>query len=285
MTNKSYFKATFRLLGCDILVRCTYKACLDEIIDYFPTLQRNPDVTPDLIIDIEWEHAGKYLFRGRPDTEKGTTLKGVYVHSLGMTTDSEWNVLDPPIPPFVLSPIRDRFVGFHGGAVQTPDNAVVMILGSRGSGKTTIILTLANDYNCRVLTDESIFLHRRTRLIEPFPQPAGILTVPGNPKSKRPVRSDQVFRSLLTQPAIATHLMFLEPSKTLYQFGRLHSNATFQRLLIHARAAGSTFDEAVVTMFQLATELPSAEVHYITYNELKASAEMILNFAQRQQNI
>lgn len=270
------YKGNLSLLGCQILIRCKYKQCFQEIMEMFSPVATTTWGTSDVVIDCNWKAAGRYLFRTRPADSK--PLNGVRVHTKGKIATDDWSYLDPPIPPFVIDPFRERFVAFHAGSVQTPDGKCIIVLGNRGSGKTTTTLALVNSYQCSLLTDETVFLHKRTRLIEPFPRSVHLRDTDNNSLKKIGVAADKACKLVAHQASLATHMIFLKPNEEVQagELLKLSSAETMENLLQHHLYAGCSPDESMVTLTQLARELSSFAYRYHTFKDLLLLPQKIL---------
>jgi hypothetical protein len=249
MSNFPY-QQTFFLLGCYILVRCKHFSCLEGIRSYFSSSLCEPWRTPDVIIDCDWQEIDRYFFRSRP-IEDGIPLKGVRVHTQKNVMSEDWSFSSPPMPPFALEPFRNRFVGLHGAAIQLDDNKCLILVGKQGSGKTTSSVELVNKYGYRLLTDETVLVHRRTRLVEPFPRAMGIKDSITTEKLALPAK--QVCKKIANTPVLATHIIFLEPDSknSKNDFSLITPATTFVNFLPHHLDVGCNPDEAIATLSAL----------------------------------
>jgi hypothetical protein len=274
------YQVTLFLLGCHLLVRCKYKECLDQISQTFSPVICTPWSTPDVIVDCKWKKAGRYLFRTRPAENSGPLI-GVQVHTQGKLAESDWLYLEPPIPPFIVEPFRNRFIALHAGSVKTSNNNCLIFLGNRGSGKTTTTLILVDKYHCSLLTDEIVCIHKRTKLVEPFPRSVHVREN-GNGKNpqKIAVSADKACRTVANQSALATHIIFLEPNGIFgkQEFLKISPSETFKNLLKHNLNAGCCPDESMVTLVQLAYELPAFMYRYGRYEDLLFLPEKCLEY-------
>jgi len=272
------YQATLSLLGSYILVRCRHKACLEGITEYFSTALCETWCTADIVIDCQWEKAERYLFRARPVEDPIEHLAGVRVHMFGRLALEDWPYKEPPLPPFLLEPFVNRFVGLHAAAVEAPNGKGLVVVGNQGSGKTTISVDITNNYGCHILTDETTFIHRRTRFVEPFVGPIGLRD---KNSSKRIVPASKVCQRIAMKPVSITHLVFLEAADI--QRGELlpiDANTTFRFLLKHHLNVGCTIDEAVVTLLQLSRSVSSALFRYGAYKDLLDAGVPFMDFIQ-----
>ncbi|MEV2344428.1 hypothetical protein ABNE77_13685 [Paenibacillus larvae] len=160
-----------KILGGLIEVRCKHKECLDGIMDFFSTSISYNFAVPDIIIYCDWEQSDRYLYRTSPLDYRGPILEGVFYQLPGDRQVEQWDSYDPPLPPFVKEPFANMFVGLHAAAVKDRQNNAILFIGPKGSGKTTSALQIVNNSDSyELLTDETVFLRRRSLLVEPFPR-------------------------------------------------------------------------------------------------------------------
>jgi hypothetical protein len=274
------------LLGAHILVRCKHKTCLDGIALHFSPHITQKDRTPDVIVDCDWEESGRYLFRSRPSEKTGVPLEGVRVHHQGNFSETDWTPVSPPLPPFDLPPFRDRFVGLHAAAVKSPRGRGVLLIGERGSGKSTLSVKLANERGFEFLTDEVVCIHRRTLIVEPFGMAVGLKRDPSDPgMGKLLVAADKLVPKVARAPVQVSHTIFLSP----YAHGgesrpaaleKVAPNAVFRNLLAHHLDVGSSMDESLVTLLNIAENTIGAQLKYQTFEELFRSDELITEFVE-----
>lgn len=274
------------LLGADILVRCKHKSCLDGIALHFSPHVTRGRGTPDVIVDCEWEESGRYLFRTRPDEQAGTPLEGVKVHGPGGVSETDWEPLSPPLPPFDLPPFKDRFVGLHAAAVKSPQGGGLLLIGERGSGKSTMSVRLANKHGFEFLTDEVVCIHRRTLVVEPFAIAVGLKRDPSDAGAgKRLVAADEMVPTVARAPALVSHTLFLSPRPRGVEdappaLERVAPHVVFRNLLAHHLDVGSSMDESLVTLINLAENTVGAQLNYQTFEELLGSDELIMDFVK-----
>lgn len=275
------YTVTLALLGGLIHVRCKYQKCAQQIAEFFPTMASEMWYTPDALIECDWEEIDRYLFRSRP-ADHQEPLKGVRVYTQHCILESDWPYTDPPIPPFMIPPFKDRFVGLHGAAVVFPDKygAGLLILGVQKSGKSTLTLELVNNQKGQLLTDETIFIHRRTQLVEPFPRPLKIWEYEQDILTPKVVPANQACHHIARNAVLVTHVLFLEPQSSGIQtsFTQISPSDTLPLFLKHHLNTGCCADEAMVTLFQLAQKLSSAVCRYNSHEERMSLVPQIMNF-------
>lgn len=258
------------LLGGFILIRCKYKECAEEIKRNFVlNVVEKAWSTPDVMITCDWKHAGRYLFRSRPRSEPDI-LEGVKILSKGKASFQPWSFYDPPIPPYSISPFKERFIGLHGAAVKTPKGNGLLILGKRGSGKTTTSLELSNRYGCHLLTDETILIHKRSNIVEPFLRQ--IKQRQSENDEIKPVikPANEACKNVAMSPMLATQAIFLERKQNLFKsYMRNISKAEALKFLLkHHIDLGCNLDEAMFTLAYLANTMRFSIFYYSTHDEL-----------------
>lgn len=155
-------------LGGRLWVRCKHRACLDGVLGRFAWSRSERVMTPDVIVECDWETAGRYLFEPRPRLMTGA-LEGVRVLVAKQGTRFKpWMSPHPPLPPLDVPPFAGRFVGLRGAAVVTPDGHKTLLLGEGGGATLDAAFELVERAGGRLLADGAVFLHRRTQLVEPF---------------------------------------------------------------------------------------------------------------------
>lgn len=268
------------ILGTLVLVRCRTRECRDGIARYYGPLETHLWRSPDLVVYCDWPEAGKYLFRARPLAEP-PELAGVSVLQAGEAEARPWVYRDPPIPPLALPPLSQRFVGFHGAALVTESGAGLMVLGPRGCGKTTTAMTGVNEHGAGLLTDETIFLHRRTVIVEPFPRALGI-TVDPVAERKEIVPADEVCKRIVKQPKPMAAAVFLDrASGPGGDYAMLDAEDIFSRLLGVHIDVGCDADEAMVTVAQLARGIAGYRHEWQRYEDLVNAVPFLLSLADR----
>lgn len=268
---KSYpYQLSLFLLGSHVLVRCREHQCYLGIREYFgPAILTESWSSPDVIVDCDWADAGRWLFRARPgDNARATPLEGVHLHVRGQERPIFWTSNNPPIPPWDLEPLKGRFIGLHAGAVVLGEGGALIFAGDRGSGKTTLTLTLVNKFGGTLLTDETACIYTRTTIVEPFPQAIGVKS--GEDARKRRVSADSICERVAVTPAPASSIVFLEPTHGIrgIQLAPLTPADSLRLLLNHHLDLGSPVDDAMMTLFLLAYRLQAVVCRYGAYEDL-----------------
>lgn len=281
MNNEKYpYQAVFHLLGCYLLVKCSYESCLNDIKEYFANAECDFFCSPDVIVECSWQHAGRYLFRSRPENEP-LRLVGVRVLQKGKINSKEWKYRQyPPLPPLAIAPFKNRFIGLHGAAISYSEEKCFLLIGERGSGKSTLSRTLVNEQKYSLMTDETVYLHCRTKLVEPFIIATGIHEETPEGLTKKQVPAKLVYNSLKNKPSLATHIILLASSTTNNKINLTHlrQEETFKLLLQNHLDVGSSEDESLFSLMKLAKEVPSTILRYSSYKQLPAAIPLIREF-------
>ena len=157
----------------------------------------------------------------------------------------------------------------------------MVFAGERGSGKTAIAVKLVNQYSCMLLTDETVCIHRRTDVVEPFPRAMGIWksAVDGS-FHKVLVPANIACRNLASRSSRVGAVIFLdrESSNAGPELEPVGSGKAFEHLLNHQLDLACEPDEAMCTLAMLAKNVPAAKLTYNRYEDLDAAIESTLSF-------
>lgn len=270
------------LLGTRILLRCLSAECCQGIRDHFHPHQV-PDLwrTPDFIIECDWPRVGRYLFRARPEVEAQEPLVGVRVRGLGQPTATEWRGAFPPLPPFSLPPLRDKFVGLHAACVAMDSGSVLVLVGPRGAGKTTLATRLVNDVGGQLLADEMTCIHTRSMVVAPFAMAMGVTTLGADGRTRKdPVAADRVVNRIATKAHSITGGIILNPQAVGAPYLRLLSQARAFRLLLSQHLdLGTDLGECLTTLADLTMEVPFLELTYAGYDQIEPALAQLAELA------
>lgn len=268
-SQNDYFQTNLFLLGCQIEVNCKYVTLKEDIENYFPHFINERNVTPDVVIYCEWERSNKYLFRARPEKFLNEHLEGVYFKLPGKKIE-QWRNLNPPLPPNSIPPFKDRFVGLHAGAVVNNLNQATLLIGPRGSGKTTTTSQLVNTFGHHLLTDETVYIHKRTSIIEPFLREirARVKDHFSGEIKKQSKNVNEMYKSVYKKAVPAIQGVFLEPSNRLGIYKIDDEEDILKRLISNHRDVGCNNNESLYTLSLLSKELRFYVFNYRDYQEL-----------------
>lgn len=259
------------ILGGLIEVRCKYKECLDGIMDFFSTSISYSFTVPDIIIYCDWEQSGRYLYRTSPSNYKEPILEGVFYQLPGHDKVEPWDSYDPPLPPFVKEPFANMFVGLHAAAIKDKQNNAILFIGPQGSGKTTSALQMVNNSDAyELLTDETVFLRKRSLLVEPFPRLVLPRILINGEVTKCAVTAREAFKQVARQSALINHVFFLKRVSDSNGITGISTDEAYRSIVEHYQYAGSSFKESMITLSIVAKEVPFSRIHYSNYKELLA---------------
>jgi len=264
---------SIEILGGYILIKCAHEKCAQEIAQYFSPHICTRLVTPDVVVECDWEKASRYLFRARP-ADAPPRLDGVHVTTLYGRREP-WLSSYPPLPPLTLPPFAGRFLALHGAALVSPGGGALLILGERGAGKTTLAADLVNSGGYALLTDETAFIHMRTLLVEPFGIPLGFLgSVVDGPKSLVP--AIEAVRMIAKRPAWVTQVVILERGQVNEpRLTALSGPEVLRSMLPHHLDASAGQDEALLTLARLAFQAETYRFTHAGYEHLPALRPML----------
>ncbi|MFQ5617995.1 MAG: hypothetical protein ACE5FR_03400 [Rhodospirillales bacterium] len=270
------------LLDTTILVRCRHAACREGIRAHFgPHCRDELWRTPDFVVECDLPEADHDLFRVRPPEESDRPLEGIRVRCFGAAAVEDWTFAYPPLPPFSLAPLKDRFVGLHAACVRTAEGAGILLLGDAGSGKTTLSTRLVNEFGGSLLTDELVCLYRRSCLVAPFAIAMGVVREAEDGRlAKVRVAADTVVDAVADGPVSVTHCVFLSRKPgSPPTVEPIRPGAVLRGFVTHHFDIGTESEETLVTLAGLAMRTSCAELTYGTYADLQRSAESIVAFA------
>lgn len=172
----SFLKDTlhFDILGLRVQVQCACMRTQQKIAAYLyahakDPRERSPDLMVRLFEPLE-EDRFRYLFRTQP---KGAVQDlGAWVLYENSDGWQHWTRTQPVLVPFALPVLKDRFMALHAAAVVAPGSRqATVLMGSKGAGKTTVSMRLAQDFGWPLLTDETTaietFSHQCWPLVRP----------------------------------------------------------------------------------------------------------------------
>lgn len=270
-----------KILGGIIEVRCKYYECLEGIEAFFSASITDAFITPDIIIYCNWKKADRYLFRTRPKEDGDEFLPGVFYQKSGSTEILPWDSYDPPLPPFIKKPFINSFVGLHAGAIKGDKNNAILFIGSRGSGKTTSTLELVNNFEqYELLTDETVFIRKRSLLVEPFPRLVLPRAIADGEIKKYSLRADQAYKRVAKQPAIVTHGFFLKKDIGGPFISKISSIDAYRNIVEHYKYAGTGLKESMITLSLVAQEAEFSVISYKNYEDLKSILRTVPSYLE-----
>lgn len=259
-----------RVLGCEVTLKFRDIQCATEAAEQFNPLLIPPWRSPDLIIECDWPHMRRDFIRSR--TSGQTELPGVRIFSEEYPHGASWSSPLPPFPPVNLVPFRDRFVRLHAACVVNPEGEGIAIMGESGLGKTTIAFQLVHRHGYTLITDEDLFLYRRSLVAEPFP--AG--SHPWQTLRRRPngIGREMWTGVIAEGPARLRNAVVLDASHSSQAAPRqVSEQECFRAMLAARRPSGSQDQEDIATAALAARSLRTVRVRGGDYQALLAAAE------------
>ncbi len=286
MSNDYPYSSTFNILGGVTWVRCKYRDCLEDIRSHFSCSESRETVTPDVVVYCDSPRASRYLFRARPTPISGP-LEDVKLMTAGTGNALRaWRSHYPVLPPLAIEPFANRFVGIHASAVIQPNGEAILFAGERGAGKSTVAVDWVNHGDCSLLTDETVFLHRRTAIVEPFPIAIGLKQGAAQ-QGKELIPACRAVRRVAAEPAVvkAVVLLFPDSSQTSYSLQQLGDGEGLRGLLRHHLDVGADLDESMITLAFLAAGTPMWSFRYNGYANLFALKDVFSHLNDRVQRL
>ena len=268
------FRLYIEALGGLVLICCRHEACRDGIRRYYSPLVRDtPWRSPDITIYVEWPQSDRYLYRARP-ARAPLALDGVWVRRHGQEAVA-WESLTPPLPPLCEPPFAGRFYGLHGACFSFDNSTAIIVAGSSGSGKTSMAVEACVNHGATLLTDETVILHNRTVIAEPFPRAIGLRSADGATKEVLP--ADAIVPRIGTVPLPVRRLLFLssESGGTPVLQG-LRPTQTFGLLVQHHLDVGGPIDDGIVSLATMARSLPAELFRYGSASQLRGRLEQLV---------
>lgn len=257
----------FDFFGTLTRVVFKYEACADGVARYYESCVAN-DVgrTVDVVIEVDWPAADKYLFRARPETADGTDLDGVRVREFGDRAMQSWTSRFQPLPPFNGRTMRNRFVGLHAGTAVLPDGQAILVVGERGAGKSTFIREVCRTGSVAFGGDESCVLVAGTAITLPFPHAISLVDPDdiAAPKQYHPAAS--TFGNIASSAAAVQSIIVVERDD--HGDGRIRPMAksrAFTHLVSAHRDFGVPAHVGLATLYDL---LSSVDVRWLRWRDV-----------------
>lgn len=264
-----------RALGCEVTMRFRYAACWAQAAGLFDPLLTEPWRSPDVIIECDWPRMRRVFIRSRTTGER--ELDGVRIFSEEHPNGAPWASLDPPFPPVQLAPFRDRFVRLHAAGVVSPQGTGLAVLGESGHGKSTVSFHLVREHGYTLLSDEDLFLHRRSFLAEPFAVGAAALW---RELRHAGASGHAAWTGVVAQhPVAIQQVIVLNPEHPEGTSpARISPEDCFRALLAARRRSGSGDTEDIATVALIARSLPAAQMRGADYHALLVGVKELVSF-------
>jgi len=182
------------------------------------------------------------------------------------------------LPPLSLAPFSGRFVALHAACVWREDFGGVLIAGTRGAGKTTVALALAQRHGFDLLTDETAFLRVRSLLVEPFPRALGVFKNARGRSAKFNVRADRAVPRVRREACVIRRAVFLQPCPDVgLRIRQIDRETALAALLSAARRSGVEVQETVISLFELVRSVREpVEISHSGYDQLSRVPQALL---------
>ena len=132
---------------------------------------------PDVCLDLGEIEASSYRYLTRQLPDRAVQPLPVRYRLPGASW-MQWSFLTPPLIPFCLPGLGERFLALHAAALSWADHEHGLILmGRRGAGKSSMALRLCRHRGTKLLSDENAVVDLRSlRLRALLRQPHGYVS-------------------------------------------------------------------------------------------------------------
>lgn len=231
--------------------------------------------TADWRLQISLEGFDRYLHRERPAELEGIPLGGVKYARRGDPTCRDWTSRLPPLVPFHHPANVGRFVGLHAACLNIEGLGSIVFPGARGTGKSTVSALLCRNHSAAMLTDESTFLHRRTRIAEPLALAMGIHTHgPDHPKEL--VAAKRMCATISLTPEPVASICFLARSDSESSVSRVSQVEALRTLFSHQLNVGCSWDETIATLAPLCSEVTAYRISWSMFEDIPALIDQLI---------
>jgi hypothetical protein len=162
LRKKAKFQSTLRMFDTHIVIKAPQTELIDELNELFchfvTTIETVPHIQLYPLIFTDGIRSSSYLGQWRAENTV-YSINGQFAY---------WAFDEPPIPPFVLPPLREKVLVLHAGAVS--QNGVGLILpGNSRHGKSVLTFELVRN-GFRFLSDELAVVDLLTHSVLPYPR-------------------------------------------------------------------------------------------------------------------
>ncbi|WP_270262561.1 hypothetical protein [Lactobacillus panisapium] len=273
-----------KILGRIVQINAIYKSLIQDILDFFSINENEPKFwgTPDVQLFINSKHMSRYMFRSRM---KNQFLEHVYFCD-GLDTKNlkKWEFLTPPLPPFESSGFKNQLIAIHAGAI-SDQNKAILFVGDRGSGKTTLTISLANKLHYEYLTDETVVIQRHTDYVYSFPRLVLTRTSANIESVKNKYRADKLVPKINKTGAQVSQIYFLNPTSSQpVGIFKITSLEAILKLFESYRYIGTSIENSSSTLINL-SEKECFRVSYTAgdFTSLKNAESLIYKNLIREQ--
>jgi hypothetical protein len=244
-----------------------YPECAAGVARYYESsVLKDAGRTADVLIEVDWAVADKYLFRARPEGDDGSILEGVRVQEFGDETIRPWTSRFQPLPLFNGRIMSNRLVGLHAGTALSPHGGAIVVVGERGAGKSTFITEFCRSGAMAFGGDESCVLVAGTQVVLPFPHAISLVD-PANVTAPKAYHSaPTVFPSVARSAGVVKRLVFIHRTEDgpAGEHPIVKSRAFTQLVTAH-RNFGTPAHIGLGTLYEL---LDSADVSQVRWHDV-----------------
>lgn len=234
--------------------------------------------TPDVLVEVDWPAADKYLFRARPVVDDGSILGGVRFREFGDDAMRPWISRFQPLPPFNGRIMSNRWVGLHAGTAFLPDGGAVLVVGERGAGKSTFVTEFCRSGTVAFGGDESCVLVAGTRIAVPFPHAISLVD-PNNVTGQKSYHSARtVFPAIAQSAATVKKIIFMHrANEGPASETAMAKSRAFTQLVAAHRDIGTPAHVGLGTLYDL---LGSTDVRQVRWHDVGELQELAAGLAR-----
>lgn len=265
-----------------VQINAIHKTFVEELCDFLSldVNKLNMITIPAIELYFDLKHIDRYLFRTRPYS---IPLNGCFIKN---ENDKivPWESLSPPIPPYDSDAFKNKYLAFHAGAVSNNEKSY-LIIGKRGSGKTTAVTRLVNQHNFNLLTDETAIISKNSLMVHSFPRMFHPRVKVNGKIEKTKIRADRVVKSI-ERNSKTLDMIFILKKSDIQRVTKLNSMNSCYHLLEGFQYAGTELKSSLSTI----TRLSFKSTYLIEYesgefNSLINSIDKISDIIKKSINI
>lgn len=261
----------YLIFGKFISVFSKYPSFLNELNEFLEP-SHTEYATPHFELFTDLHHTHRYLFRTRPN-DSDTGMK--YMENDHLV---EWNFQTPPFPPYESEIFSGKILALHGAAVMDKQRKVTLILGIKGSGKTTISSYLVNSKGMSFLTDETVIIASGTDFVYPFPRKILPREIEKGKIIKNAYPAKDFMANISYVGGLVENVVFLNPVEDCdhFEVNSLNVHKSMTKLMENFQYIGTNIFDGIESFHLLSTK-SSKELTYRSgdFSELKKGIECL----------
>ncbi len=272
----------FEILGLRLQVESTCARTLAEVHNHLraharPLHERSPDYLIRLREPLEKDRL-RYLYRCQA-ADRIQDL-GIDIRQRGSDWEP-WLRTDPVLIPYGFPELTNRFCALHAASVVNPKGGgATLLLGERGTGKTTLSLRLAKKFGWPLLSDETTVIDNWSNMVWPLLRTP--LVCAGQDQSdhfKKPM-SEEEMKSGIVRGGISHVEQIVElvsiPGLTKPKVTRVHDPMiALSCVFRHDRAFGSKAAIVSRTFADLVRTTRTVQIMHGGYEQLTEISHMV----------